>query len=145
MRIVETFHVDRPREAVFEYLADPSKLGDWQTSSRSVEPLSPGPPGRGSRFRERTKPPGLAREFEQVTEFSEFERPARLRIHVIEGPQPIDGTWSLEPDQDGTRVTFMAEGELRGAVRYLQPLVKRLIARQFAGYHRNLRRNVEGG
>ena len=143
MRIVETFHVRRPCEVVFDYLADPSKLGEWQTSSRSIEQLTAGQPGLGSRFRERTKPPGGAREFEQITEFSEFERPSRLRVHVVEGPQPIDGTWSLEPDRDGTRVTFLAEGELRGPVRFLRPLVKRLIARQFAGYHRNLRRNLE--
>ena len=143
MRIVEIFHVRRPCEVVFDYLADPSKLGEWQTSSRSVEPLTAGPPGRGSRFRERTKPPGGAREFEQITEFSEFERPSRLRVHVVEGPQPIDGMWSFEPDADGTRVTFLAEGELRGPARFLGPLVKSLIARQFAGYHRNLRRNLE--
>ena len=61
------------------------------------------------------------------------------------GPQPIDGTWNLEPDRDGTRVTFLAEGELRGPLRVLRPLVKRLIARQFAGYHRKLRRNLEAG
>jgi hypothetical protein len=59
MRIVEAFHVRRPCEVVFDYLADPSKLGEWQTSSRSVEPLTAGPPGLGSRFRERTKPPGV--------------------------------------------------------------------------------------
>jgi hypothetical protein len=49
----------------------------------------------------------------------------------------------LQPVGDGTRVHFAAEGQLRGAMRLLQPITRRLIARQFAGYHRNLRRNVE--
>ena len=40
---------------------------------------------------------------------------------------------------------FVAEGELTGAMRLLQPLAARMMARQFAAYHRNLRRNVEGG
>jgi carbon monoxide dehydrogenase subunit G len=144
VRIVETFYVCRPREAVFDYLADPSKLGEWQTSSRSVEPLTPAPAGPGSRFRERTKAPGM-REFEQITEFAEFERPSRLRVRVVGGPQPIDGTWMLEPAGEGTRVTFVAEGELRGAMRLVGPVIKPLIARRFAGYHRNLRRNLEAG
>jgi len=30
-------------------------------------------------------------------------------------------------------------------VRFLRPLLKRLIARQFARYHRNLRHNLEVG
>jgi hypothetical protein len=83
-----------------------------------LEPIGRAAHGRparaGHRFRERTKPPGGAREFEQITEVSEFERPSRLGVHVVEGPQPFDGTWNLEPDRDGTRVTFLAEGELRG-------------------------------
>jgi uncharacterized protein YndB with AHSA1/START domain len=142
VRIVETFHVGRPPEVVFDYITDPSTLGEWQTSNRSVEQLSEGPAGQGSRFRERTKPPGM-REIVQITEFAEFARPSRLRVHVVDGPQPIDGTWSLQAGPEGTLVTFVAEGELRGPMRLLGPMVKRVVARQFAVYHRNLRRNLE--
>ena len=56
---------------------------------------------------------------------------------------PASGTWSLATDGAGTRVDFVAEGELPGVPRLLQPLAKRLLARQMAGYHQNLRRNVE--
>jgi Polyketide cyclase / dehydrase and lipid transport len=87
-------------------------------------------------------PPG-GKEFEQIVEFTEFDRPARVHMHIVEGPYPIDGTWSFEPDEDGTRVHFVAEGELRGVVRLFQPIAKLVIARQMTGYHRNLRRNVE--
>jgi uncharacterized protein YndB with AHSA1/START domain len=142
VRIVETFYVQRPPEVVFDYLSDPARLGEWQTSNRSIEQLTPGPVGAGSRFRERTKPAGM-REFEQLTEFTEFERPVRLHVHVVEGPQPIDGIWTFEAAGDATRVTFLAEGDLRGAMRLLQPLVKVGLARNFAAYHRNLRRNLE--
>jgi uncharacterized protein YndB with AHSA1/START domain len=144
MRVDQTFTISRPPDAVFDYLADPSKLADWQTASRSVEQLTDGPPGRAARFRERIKPP-MGKEFEQIAEFAEYERPRRLHVHVAEGPQPIDGTWTLEPDADGTRVVFVAQGDLRGPMRLLAPLVKRAIARQFAAYHRNLRRNLEAG
>jgi len=142
MRVVETFSVARPPEVVFDYVADPSKLADWQTAHTSVEQLTDGPPGLGTRVRERTKPGG-GKEFVQIVEFAEFDRPRRLRVHVVEGPYPIDGTWTFEPEGDGTRVSFAAEGELGGATRAFGPLFKRLIARQFADYHSNLRRNVE--
>jgi uncharacterized protein YndB with AHSA1/START domain len=91
MRIVETFSVDQPPEIVFDYLTDPSKLADWQTSKTLAEQLTDGPPGLGTRVRERTKPPG-AKEFEQIVEFTEFDRPRRVHIHIVEGPYPIDGT-----------------------------------------------------
>ncbi|HWD75772.1 MAG TPA: SRPBCC family protein [Solirubrobacteraceae bacterium] len=144
MRIEETFSVGRPPEAVFDYMTNPANLAAWQTSKTFVTPLTDEPPGLGSRFREGTKPP-LGREFEQVVEFTEFDRPSRFHAHVVEGPFPVDGTWSLEPDGAGTRVHFVAEGALHGLMRAIQPVAERMLARQFAGYHRHLRANVERG
>jgi carbon monoxide dehydrogenase subunit G len=144
MRVEETFVVARPPEVVFDYVTNPANLSSWQTANRSVQQLTDGPPRLGSRFRERTKPP-LGKEFEQVTQFTAFDRPRRLHVHVVEGPYPVDGTWILEPDGDGTRVHFTAQGELTGLMKLLEPVARRLVARQFASYHRNLRRNVERG
>ena len=144
MRVEQTFTVARPPEVVFDYLTDPSKLAEWQTAKTAVEPLTEGPPRKGTRQRERTKGPG-GREFEQVTEFVEFDRPRHVAVSVVEGPYPIDGAWTFAPEGDGTRVHFVAEGPLPGFTRLLEPLAKRVIKRRFAGYHELLRRNVEAG
>src|SRR5262249_2575214 len=141
-RITETFIAAAPPEVVFDYMTDPSNLASWQTSKTLVEPLTEGPTRLGTRVRERTKPRG-AKEFEQVVEFTEFERPARFHVHIVEGPYPLDGEWTLKPQRDATRVTFVADGELSGPMRFVEPIVKRLMAREFAGYHRNLCRNLE--
>jgi uncharacterized protein YndB with AHSA1/START domain len=142
--VEQTFLVSRPPEVVFDYLTNPSNLADWQTSKTLVEQLTAGAPQLGTRIRERTKPPA-GKEFEQIVEFTEFERPVRVHVHIVEGPYPIDGTWSFQPDGEGTRVHLVAEGELRGVLRMLQPIAKLLMARQMAAYHRNLRRNLEAG
>jgi uncharacterized protein YndB with AHSA1/START domain len=144
MRIEQTFRVDAPRESVFDYVTDASKLASWQTSKTHVEKLTDGPPALGTRVRERTKPPG-AKEFEQVVEFTEFERPSRLHVHIVEGPYPIDATYSFEPDAGVTRATFVAEGPLSGLMRLLEPVLRRSMAKQFAGYHDKLRQHVEAG
>ena len=144
MRIEQTLHVASPPEEVFDYLTNPSNLREWQTSKTRVEVITDGPPRQGYRVREWTKPPG-AKEFEQVVEFTDFDRPHRLHTHIVEGPQPIDGTWVFTPAGGGTRVEFVAEGQLRGLMRIAEPIVRRMIARQFAQYHENLRRNVEAG
>lgn len=143
VRIEESFLVHRPPEVVFDYLTDPATLAEWQTSKTSVEQLTSGPPRLGTRVRERTKQPG-GREFTQVVEFTEFDRPRHVHAHIVEGPYPVHGTWRFEPQGAGTRVRFLAEGEMRGALRVLEPLLKRVIARQMASHHRNLRANLEG-
>jgi uncharacterized protein YndB with AHSA1/START domain len=142
MRIVQTFHVARPPEEVFDYVTTPSNLQAWQTSKTRVEVLTDGPPRLGYRVREWTKPPG-AKEFEQVVEFTDFDRPHRVHVHIVEGPQPVDGTWTFTPDGQGTRVDFVAEGQLQGFMRFAEPVVKRVMARQFSQYHENLCWNVE--
>lgn len=143
MRIAETFVVAAGPEIVFDYMVNPSNLAEWQTSKTSVEQLTPGPPGLGTRIRERTKP-RVGKEFEQIVEFTDFDRPRRFHVHIVQGPYPIDGTWTFAPHDQGTTVSFAADGELDGAMRYLEPVVRLLLAREFAGYHRNLRRNLEG-
>jgi uncharacterized protein YndB with AHSA1/START domain len=142
VRITETFIAAAPPEVLFDYMTDPSNLAKWQTSKTLVEPLTEGPTRLGTQVRERTKPPG-GKEFAQVVEFTEFDRPRRFHVHIVEGPYPIDGTWTLKPKGANTEVIFTAEGQLRGVMRFTEPVVKRLMARQFADYHRNLCRNIE--
>jgi uncharacterized protein YndB with AHSA1/START domain len=142
VRITESFEISRPPETVFDYVTNPVNLAKWQTSKIRVEKLTDGPPGLGAQFREWTKPSG-GKEFEQVVEFTEFDRPNRLHVHIVEGPYPVDGTWSFDANGDGTRVHFVAEGRLPGLMRALEPVLSRLMARQFAGFHRNLRGNLE--
>jgi uncharacterized protein YndB with AHSA1/START domain len=74
VHIEHTFVVAASPEAVFDFMTDPGNLAKWQTTKTRVEPLSDGPPRKGYRVREWTKPP-RGREFEQVVEFAVFERP----------------------------------------------------------------------
>ena len=102
------------------------------------------PPGGLVTSRKRVPWPG-GKEFEQITEFTEFDRPRRVTAHIVEGPYPVDGTWTFAPADGGTEVRFVAEGELTGLLGRLGPIARALMARQFAGYHRRLRENLEGG
>jgi uncharacterized protein YndB with AHSA1/START domain len=142
VRIEQTFEVATSPERAFDYMTDPANLAEWQTSKTRVEVLSDGGPRAGFRVREWTKIPGR-KEFEQVVEFTRFERPTLLHTHIVEGPQPIDGTWSLSRSPGGTRIQFVAKGQLRGAMRIATPIVTRIIDRQFRNYHDNLRRRLQ--
>jgi carbon monoxide dehydrogenase subunit G len=142
MRVEETFHVDRPRDVVFDYLTDPANLAEWQTTKTHVEQLTDGPPGPGTRILERTNPP-IGREFDQITEFTEFDRPNRVHIRIVEGPHPIHGTWTFEDEGNGTRVQFEATGSFGGFLGRLGPISRRALSRQMAIYHRALKNNLE--
>ncbi len=59
-------------EAAFDYLADPRNRPEWQSSLRSVELLTDGPPGVGTRWIDRTVP-GLRPRMETTVQ----DRPVR--------------------------------------------------------------------
>jgi uncharacterized protein YndB with AHSA1/START domain len=143
MRIEQSFTVRRPPDEVFAYMVNPANLAAWQDSKVSVEPLTDGPPREGYRLKERTKI-GL-RQWDQVVEFTAFEPGRALQTHIVEGSVPVDGRWDLRPDgSGGSTVDFSAWGDLTGAMRLAEPLLKRGIARSFRHYHELLARNVEG-
>jgi hypothetical protein len=122
-------------------MTDPANLAAWQPSKVSVEPLTDGPPRLGYRIKERTRIG--RREWDQVVEFTEFEPGRAFSTHIVEGSVPVDGRWTFEPDGDGSRVHFVAEGSLHGAMRLIQPVLSRGIARSFRQYHALLAQQVE--
>lgn len=142
MRFEETFSVGRPPKVVFDYVIQPGNLADWQTSKTFVEQITDGPTRLGTRVREGTKVFGR-REWEQIVEVVEFERPRRFGMHIVEGGFRGGGRWTFERDGDETRVHFEAVVQLPGPLKLLQPVMKVAMSRSFAKYHRNLRRNVE--
>jgi uncharacterized protein YndB with AHSA1/START domain len=139
IRIDDTFTVARSPEDVFAFMAEPENLAKWQTVKTYVTPLTEGPTRLGSRFREGTKVG--PRRWDQVVEVTEFESGRVFGVKVTEGPQS-SGCWTMEPDGAGARVRF--DGDFR-APRLLGPVVRRVVRRQFRGYHENLRREVEAG
>ena len=141
MRVEQSFDVARAPEDVFDLLTDPARLAEWQTAKTRVEQLTDGPSGLGMRVRETTRQPG-GREFGQTVEFTKFDRPRLVHVHVVEVPTRSTANG---PSSRTTRDArhFVAEGELTGAARLMQPLREAHGARQFAGYHENLRRPLE--
>ncbi len=136
MRFEQTFTVQCPPEDVFAFMVAPDNLAKWQTVKTYVTPLTEGPPRLGYRVREGTKVG--PREWDQVVEFTEFEPGRAFGVRVIEGPQS-HGRWTFQPDGSGTRVHLEAEMK---APPGLGRLFKWMAARQFRGYHENLRREL---
>jgi uncharacterized protein YndB with AHSA1/START domain len=123
-------HIDRSPADVFGFVSDPAQLPSWQTNTVSSTPEGDGPLGLGTRLREIHRAPG-GKQLESVVEVSEFEPDRLFGLHVVEGT-PVHLRITLEPDERGTRLSFRAYGRLTGAMRLAQPLLRRVLKRQFA-------------
>jgi uncharacterized protein YndB with AHSA1/START domain len=139
---IETEIARSPAE-VFAYVTDPSKLATWQTNTVSAVAEPAGPLRLGSRIREVHRGP-RGKELASLVEVCELEPDRIFSLRMIEGPLPIDGHISLEPSEQGTRMRFAVRGEPSGPLRFLQPLMRAALKRQFREHCATLKRVLEG-
>ena len=138
---VET-QIARPARDVFAYATDPEKLSSWQTNTVSATREDDGPYGVGSRLREVHRAPG-GKELESVVEVVEYAPDRVFALEVKEGT-PIHAHLTFDPADGGTRVRFRAHGKLTGAGRLMEPLVARMLRKQFAQHLATLKQVLEG-
>ena len=138
---VET-HIARPPRDVFAYATDPAKLSTWQTNTVSATRIDDGPYGVGSRLREIHRAPG-GKELESVVEVVEYAPDRAFALEVREGT-PIHAHLTFDPADDGTRMRFRAHGSLSGPTRLIEPLVGRMLRKQFTQQVATLKGVLEG-
>jgi carbon monoxide dehydrogenase subunit G len=144
MRIELTIDVDRPVEEVFAYVTDPAKLAQWQPNVASVTKETDGPMVAGTRLREVRRGP-FGRTVEALVEVAAYEVNRRFDLRIVSGPLPINGRNEFRASDGGTRIDFVAEGQLGGALRLAESLLARGLRRQFKGYYVRLKDVLESG
>jgi uncharacterized protein YndB with AHSA1/START domain len=134
--------IERPVAEVFAYVTDPAKLASWQTNTVSAVPDRAGPLRVGTRIREVHRGP-RGRQLESLVEVSELVPDRVFALRMIEGPLPVDATISFEPSATGIRMRFNVRGEPTGPLRFLQPLMRAALKRQFREHCATLKRVLE--
>jgi carbon monoxide dehydrogenase subunit G len=102
--VEENVVVARPAEEVFDFVIRPENLPVWDSSILRAEQEGVDPYGMGTRTRGTSKIMG--RNFDWVSEVTEFDRPRRVVNRSVEGSVDFTITESVEPEGDGCRLTY---------------------------------------
>lgn len=111
MNIKEEIILLAPPEAVWDYVQDNTKRGEWDSSVVRVEKVTEGPLRAGSVIHIVT-PPGGKMAFFWDGEYASYDRPRRSAVKMIRstGFHPFSamaGSWQYEAHgQDGTQTKF---------------------------------------
>jgi uncharacterized protein YndB with AHSA1/START domain len=134
--------IERPVSEVFAYAIDPQNLSSWQTNTVSAVVDGGGPVRVGARLREVHRGPG-GKQVESLVEVAELEPDRLFALRMIEGPLPIDARLSFAAQDGATRLDFNVRGTPKGPLRFLQPLMRAALKRQFRSHCATLKRVLE--
>jgi uncharacterized protein YndB with AHSA1/START domain len=141
-RIEGEIAINRPVDEVFDFVADERNEPRYNPRMVRVEKLSPGPVGRGSRFR--AEAASWPRTVPMTIEYTTYERPRRLASSIGIAAADIQGTLTFDPVAGATRMRWSWEVKLRGWYRLATPLVAYLGRRGEQATWAGLRRFLQG-
>jgi uncharacterized membrane protein len=123
-QIVDTVEIDRPPEAVFAYMDQLERHGEWQADIRSVRVETEGPTRVGTRATDKRKMP--MGTMETTYEITEHDPPKKASFRGVNGPVRPVGSVTIEPLDGGSRsrVTLSMDLVGHGVGKLMAPLVR---------------------
>ena len=134
-----TTTIGRPPGEVWAYVSDVSNDVNWRTGIVDSGLRSDGPVGTGSVGYASTA------KFEAVYRVIAFEPISRVDWEFTEGPLSGRGGYRLEPTENGTRFTLVADVQPSGAMKLLGPAFNRMVRRWNRADIEALRTILESG
>lgn len=133
--------IARPLAQVFSFVAASPSDPSWDSDILEVEPRTAGPTAQGSEFDIRIKPfMGQSRGTLRVTRF-EPDRHLELRGHV--GPMEPTIRYLFAASGSGTDLRREIDMQPSGFLRFLQPMMRPMIAKRNAEILEALKRRIE--
>ncbi len=136
--------INRPREEVAAFAADPSNVTAWYKNIKSVDWQTPPPAVVGSRIRFHAE--FLGRELDYTYEVREITPGRRLVMSTAQGPFPMETTYTWEDSQRGaTKMTLRNRGEPAGFAVVAAPVMALSIRKANQADLRRLKALLEHG
>ena len=120
MRLQRTVHTTAAPDRVFDYLSDFTTTNEWDPGTVVTERLA-GDGGVGTTYRNVST--FLGRKSELTYTVTEHRAPTRFALRGENATVVAHDTMEIAAEGAGTRVTYTADFEFKGLVKYAVPLL----------------------
>ena len=126
--VLTEIEIERPREEVSAFAADPDNATAWYKNIKAVEWETPPPLAVGARLRFQAQ--FLGRTLSYTYEVRAMELGRRFVMATAQGPFPMETTYTWEDSATGaTKMTLRNRGEPSGFAAVTAPVMARAIRR----------------
>ncbi len=104
--------IDRPVKDVFTFVSDPNNMAKWNSAVVSLQQVTPGVVGVGTKFKSVGE--ALGRRIEGELQVTAYEPDAKCGFRLNAGPMQLKLTIAFKTVGTGTKVSLNGEGNPGG-------------------------------
>ena len=113
--------IDRPIKDVFAFVANPNNMSKWNSAVVSLEQVTPGDVGVGTKFKSVGEMMG--RRIEGEMQVIAYEPDTKCGYQVNAGPMQVNLTLNFKTVGTGTKISLNAQGNPGGIFKLAEPVM----------------------
>jgi len=114
--------IDRPVKDVFAFITNPANMSKWNSAVVSMEQITPGAVGMGTKFK--TIGEMLGRRIEGEMEVIAFEPDSKYGFQMNAGPVQVNVTLGFKTVGTGTKLSLNAQGNPGGLFKLAEGVMQ---------------------
>jgi carbon monoxide dehydrogenase subunit G len=107
--------IDRPVKNVFVFVANPNNMPKWNSAVVSIQQITPGAVGVGTKFKSIGE--ALGRRSEGEVQVTAYEPDSKCGFQMNAGPMQINATLTFKTVGTGTKLSLNAQGNPAGVFK----------------------------
>ena len=113
--------IDKPVKDVFAFVANPNNMSKWNSAVVSLQQITPGEVGVGTKFKSVGEMMG--RRIEGEMQVIAYEPDTKCGFQVQAGPMQVNLTMMFKTVGTGTKVSLNAQGNPAGFFKLAEPVM----------------------
>ena len=134
--------IDRPVKDVFAFVANPNNMSKWNSAVVSLEQVTPGAVGVGTKFK--TVGEMMGRRIEGEMQVTAYEPDTQCGFQVQAGPMQVNLTMTFKTVGTGTKVSLNAQGTPGGLFKLAEGVMAGQVKSMMEGNLARLKSALEG-
>jgi carbon monoxide dehydrogenase subunit G len=114
--------IDRPVEDVFAFVSNLNNMTKWNSAMVSLQQLTPGTVGVGTKFK--CVGEMMGRRIEDEVQVTSYEPDSKTGFQMNAGPMQINVTIGFKPVGTGTKVSLNAQGNPAGVFKLAEGMLQ---------------------
>ena len=135
--------IDLPVKDVFAYAANPNNMSKWNSAVVSIQQVTPGVVGVGTKFK--TVGEALGRRLEGELQVKAYEPDGRCGFQLNAGPMRLDMTLLFKTVGIGTEISLNVQGDPAGVFKLAEGVLAGQVRSLMEGNFARLKSVLESG